>query len=175
MLLVQGQAYRAQYGFNVIHLLPANLYGPRDNFDLASSHVIPALIRKCIEAKEVGVGRVTLWGDGSSTREFLYVEDAAEAIVLATQRYNGGEPVNVGNGVEMSISALARFIADAVGFDGEIAWDHSKPNGQRRRVLDVQGAARLFGFKATTGFAEGLARTVAWFQNNRFARHRGAL
>ncbi len=167
MLLVQAQAYRQQYGFNAIYLLPVNLYGPRDNFDLESSHVIPALIRKMIEAQERGDKQVVLWGDGSPTREFLYVEDAAEGIVQAAEKYNGPEPVNLGSGQEISIKALAETIADLTGFQGEIVWDTSKPNGQPRRALDVSRAKRYFGWEAKTPFAEGLKRTVAWFREHR--------
>jgi GDP-L-fucose synthase len=167
MLLVQGQAYRQQYGFNAIHLLPVNLYGPHDNFDPGSSHVIPALIRKCVEAVERGDPRVVCWGDGSATREFLYVEDCAEAIVLATERYDGAEPVNIGAGFEISIRELATLIAERCGFRGEIVWDGSKPNGQPRRSLDTSRAARLFDFRARTSFDEGLRRTIAWYQHAR--------
>jgi GDP-L-fucose synthase len=163
MLLVQAQAYRAQYGFNVIYPMLVNLYGPRDNFDLESSHVIPALIRKCVEAKERREQTITLWGDGSPTREFLYVEDAAEALVLATEHYDGGDPVNVGSGQELSIAELARVIADEVEFRGEIVWDTTKPNGQPRRCLDVRRAQIAFGFKAAVGLREGIAKTVSWF------------
>ncbi len=167
MLLVQAQAYRQQYGFNAIYLLPVNLYGPRDNFDLESSHVIPALIRKMIEAKERGDRQVVLWGDGSPTREFLYVEDAAEGIVEAAEKYNGAEPVNLGAGWEISIKDLAHAIAQATGFEGEIVWDTSKPNGQPRRMLDVSRAKAYFGWQANTPFEEGLKRTVEWFLANR--------
>jgi GDP-L-fucose synthase len=163
MLLVQAQAYRAQYGFNAIYPMLVNLYGPNDNFDLESSHVIPALIRKCVEARESGAGRVVLWGDGSPTREFLYVDDAAEGLVLATERYDGAEPVNIGSGEEIAIRDLARLVAEQVGFEGEIVWDTSKPNGQPRRCLDVERARELFGFRAAHSFRDGLARTVAWF------------
>ncbi len=167
MLLVQAQAYRQQYGFNAIYLLPVNLYGPRDNFDLESSHVIPALIRKMIEAKERGDRQVVLWGDGSPTREFLYVEDAAEGIVEAAEKYDGAEPVNLGAGWEISIKDLAEAIARATGFAGEIVWDTSKPNGQPRRMLDVSRAKAYFGWQANTPFEEGLKRTVEWFLANR--------
>lgn len=166
-LLVQCQAYRAQYGTNAIFLLPVNLYGPRDNFDTASSHVIPALIRKCVEANRAGVQVITLWGDGSPTREFLYVEDAAEAIVTATERYNNPEPVNLGSGVEISISELARKVAAVTGFTGAIRWDTSKPNGQPRRCLDVTRAERGFGFRASTGLDAGLRATHSWYLANR--------
>jgi GDP-L-fucose synthase len=167
MLLVQAQAYREQYGFNAIYLLPVNLYGPRDNFDLKTSHVIPALIRKCVEAKERGDHQVVLWGDGSPTREFLYVEDAAEGILLAAERYNGSEPVNLGSGNEISIKDLARLIARLTGFEGELVWDTSKPNGQPRRALDVSRAAKFFGFRAQVPFEEGLRRTIDWYVKHR--------
>jgi len=171
MLLVQAHAYRQQYGFNAIYLLPVNLYGPRDNFDLETSHVIPALIRKFIEAQEAAVGgqppAVVVWGDGSPTREFLYVEDCAEAIVLATERYDKPEPVNIGAGWEISIKDLVHLIADLTGFQGEIIWDTSKPGGQPRRCLDTSRAEREFGFKAKTGFEEGLRRTIEWYRANR--------
>jgi GDP-L-fucose synthase len=158
--LVGGQAYREQYGMDVIHLLVVNLYGPRDNFDLETSHVIPALIRKMEQSPE----RVVLWGDGSPTREFLYVEDAAEAIALAADRYDGVDPVNVGSGEEISIRDLAELVADVVGFEGEIEWDTSQPNGQPRRQLDVTRARELFGFEAQTPLREGIERTVAWYR-----------
>ncbi|MCW5875571.1 MAG: GDP-L-fucose synthase [Anaerolineales bacterium] len=167
MLLVQAQAYREQYGFNAIYLLPVNLYGPRDNFDLETSHVIPALIRKFIEAKERGDAQVPLWGDGSPTREFLYVEDAAEGVVLAAERYEGDEPVNLGSGQEISIKDLAELIARLVGYEGEFAWDTSKPNGQPRRLLDVQRAKDNFGFTAGTPFEEGLRKTIEWYREHR--------
>ena len=164
MLLVQAQAYREQYGFNAIYLLPVNLYGPRDNFDLETSHVIPALICKCIEAQERGDQQVILWGDGSPTREFLYVEDAAEGILLAAERYNGNEPVNLGAGNEIAIKDLARLVADLTGFEGELVWDTSKPNGQPRRGLDVSRAEKYFGFRAKMPFEQGLKRTIAWYR-----------
>jgi GDP-L-fucose synthase len=167
MLLVQAQAYRAQYGFNAIYLLPVNLYGPRDNFDLETSHVIPALIRKCVEAKETGRSEIVLWGDGSPTREFLYVEDAAEGILLAAERYDGAEPVNLGTGEEVAIEQLAKMIAAEVGFDGKIVWDKSKPNGQPRRRLDVSRAEALFGFRAEHRIRDGVPKTVAWFLDHR--------
>lgn len=167
MLLVQSQAYRQQYGFNSIFLLPVNLYGPRDNFDLESSHVIPALIRKCVEAKEKGQERIQAWGTGKVTREFIYVEDAAEAIVLATEKYNGAEPVNVGTGEEISIHALASMIANQTGFTGEIVWDSNKPDGQPRRCLDVAKSKALFGFEASTTLKEGLQKTIDWYVKNR--------
>jgi GDP-L-fucose synthase len=170
MLLVQAQAYRQQYGFNAIFLLPVNLYGPRDNFDLESSHVIPALIRKCIEAQESGQETVEVWGDGSPTREFLYVEDAAEGILLATERYNGPDPVNLGSGFEISIRDLAELIRRLTGFEGKLVWDTSKPNGQPRRALDISRAERYFGFRAKTNFEEGLRRTIEWYRQNRPAK-----
>jgi GDP-L-fucose synthase len=163
MLLVQAQGYRAQYGFDAIYLLPVNLYGPRDNFDLETSHVIPAIIRKCVEAKECGRQEIELWGDGSPTREFLYVEDAAEAIVLATERYDESEPVNLGSGEEISIRNLVNLVAAEVGFQGGLRWDLTKPNGQPRRCLDTSRAMKAFGFEARTGLQEGIARTVAWY------------
>jgi GDP-L-fucose synthase len=167
MLLVQAQAYRQQYGFNAIYLLPVNLYGPGDNFDPASSHVIPALIRKCVEAVESGADHIVVWGDGSPTREFLYVEDCAEAIVLATERYNAPDPVNIGAGFEISIRELVELIAALTGFRGTIVWDTTKPNGQPRRCLDVSRAWHAFGFRARTDFREGLRRTIAWYVASR--------
>jgi GDP-L-fucose synthase len=167
MLLVQSQAYRQQYGFNSIFLLPVNLYGPRDNFNPASSHVIPALIRKCLEAQARGEKEIVVWGDGSPTREFLYVEDAAEGILLASEKYNGSDPVNLGSGYEISIKNLVEMVARLTGFKGELIWDTSKPNGQPRRGLDVSRAEALFGFRATTPFEEGLRRTIAWYQERR--------
>src|SRR5438094_3557548 len=169
MLLVQGQAYRDQYGFDAIHLLPVNLYGPHDNFDPASSHVIPALIRKFLEAVEHGTGEVVCWGTGTATREFLYVEDCAEAIALATERYDGREPVNVGAGFEISIRKLAELIAEKTGFKGMLVFDSTKPDGQPRRSLDVTRAREAFGFQATTEFDEGLTRTIQWYRNARAA------
>ena len=163
MLLVQGQAYRAQYGFNAIYLIPTNLYGPGDKFDLETSHVIPALIRKCIDAKEAGDNEIVVWGDGSPTREFLYVADAAEGIVLAAERYDGGEPVNLGSGFEISIKELVEIIKELTGFRGRVRWDTSKPNGQPRRRVDTSKAERLFGFRAHTDFTEGLQRTISWY------------
>jgi len=163
MLLVQGQAYHQQYGFNAIYLLPTNLYGPRDNFDLETSHVIPALIRKCYEAKQRGDDKIFVWGTGAPTREFLYVEDAAEGIVLAAERYNGAEPVNLGSGNEISIKALVELIARLVGFTGEIVWDTTKPDGQPRRAIDHTKAQQLFGFTASTSFEEGLRQTIDWY------------
>lgn len=164
MMLAQSQAYRDQYGFNSIVLFPVNLYGPRDNFDLQTSHVIPALIRKCVSAKEEGRSTITLWGDGSPTREFLYVEDAAEGILLAAEHYDGQLPVNLGTGEEISIRDLAKLIAAEVGFTGQIQWDATKPNGQPRRCLDVSRAKQLFGFQAKHSLSEGLKKTVQWFQ-----------
>ena len=162
MMLVQAQAYRAQYGFNAIFLLPVNLYGPGDNFDPETSHVIPAMIRKFVEAKKSRNSEVILWGDGSPTREFLYVEDAAEGIVLAAERYNGEEPVNLGSGQELSIRDLANMIAEEVGFIGKIVWDSTKPNGQPRRCLDTTRAREWFQFEAETPFRQGLRKTIAW-------------
>mgnify|MGYP001440538793 FL=1 len=167
MMLVQAQAYRQQYGFNAIVLFPVNLYGPGDNFDMHTSHVIPALIRKCVEAKARGTEQVVLWGDGSPSREFLYVDDAARAILLAAEHYNGDEPVNIGTGEEITIQNLAHLIADEVGFKGELLWDTSKPNGQPRRCLDTRQAKQLFGFEAETRLREGIRGTVAWFHTNR--------
>lgn len=164
MLLVQSQAYRQQYGYNSIFLLPVNLYGPGDSFDLESSHVIPALIRKCLEAKERGDETIVAWGDGTPTREFLYVEDAAEGIVMASERFNGSEPVNLGSGFEISIKDLLTTIALHTGFNGQIVWDTSKPNGQPRRALNTDRAYESFGFRATTDFDEGLRKTVEWFR-----------
>ena len=166
-LLVQLQAYRQEYGFNGIFLLPVNLYGPRDNFDLESSHVIPAMIRKFVEANERGDDAVVLWGDGSPTREFLYVEDAADGIVLAAERYDGAEPVNLGRGEEIAIRDLADMVARKTGFRGQILWDASKPNGQPRRRLDVSRAARELGFRANTSFIDGLTRTIEWYEKSR--------
>ena len=166
-LLVQCQAYREQYGMNAIFLLPVNLYGPRDNFDLESSHVLPALIRKCIDAVEEGRDEIVLWGDGSPTREFLYVEDAAEGITLATQRYEKPEPVNLGSGMEISVRDLAAKIAELTGFKGGITWDSTKPNGQPRRCLDVTRAEREFGFRAATPFDIGLRKTIEWYRSSR--------
>lgn len=172
MLLVQAQAYRQQYGFNAIYLLPVNLYGPRDNFDLDSSHVIPALIKKCVDAmyeldkpnkpKELH-DEITVWGTGKATREFLYVEDCAEAIVLAAEQYNKPDPINIGAGFEISINELVVLIAKLTGFKGEIIWDASKPDGQPRRMLDTTCAFKEFGFKAKTGFEEGLRKTIDWY------------
>jgi GDP-L-fucose synthase len=164
MLLVQGQAYRAQYGFNAIHLLPVNLYGPHDNLDPASSHVIPALIRKCVDAVDAGADEIVCWGTGNATREFLYVEDCAEAIALATEQYDGGEPVNIGAGFEISIRDLAGVIAELTGFRGRLTFDPTKPDGQPRRSLDVRRARAAFGFSARTDFREGLVKTIEWYR-----------
>lgn len=164
MLLVQAQAYRQQYGFNAIYLLPVNLYGPRDNFDPTTSHVIPALIRKFIDAREKGEDQVVVWGDGSPTREFLYVEDAAEGILLAAERYDNSQPVNLGSGMEISIKDLADMIARLTGFTGKLVWDTTKPNGQPRRSLDTSRAAQYFGFQAQMPFEEGLRRTIEWYR-----------
>lgn len=166
LLLVQSQAYRQQYGFNCIYLLPVNLYGPRDNFRLDSSHVIPALIRKCVEAQGAGADSVEVWGDGSPTREFLYVEDAAEGILMAAESYDGPEPVNLGSGREISIKDLVTLIANLTGFTGKIIWDTTKPNGQPRRGLDTTRAWEYFGFRAQMSFEEGLRKTIDWFQSN---------
>jgi GDP-L-fucose synthase len=167
MLLVQAQSYREQYGFNAVYLLPVNLYGPRDNFDPASSHVIPALIKKCFDAMEKGESEIVVWGDGSPTREFLYVEDCAEAIALATERYSKPDPINIGAGFEISIKDLVELIARLTGFQGRIAWDTTKPNGQPRRCLDTSRAEREFGWRAKTGFEVGLRRTIEWYRTHR--------
>lgn len=167
MLLVQGQAYRQQYGFPAIYLLPVNLYGPGDNFDPQSSHVIPALIRKFIEAKASNSPEVVVWGTGKATREFLYVEDAAEAIVLATEKYNKPEPVNIGSSFEISILELVTLIKDLVGYTGKITWDTTKPDGQPRRKLDVRRAEKEFGFLSTTDFEKGLKKTIQWYQSQK--------
>ena len=169
MLLVQGHAYRQQYAFNAIHLLLVNLCGPRDNFDLETSHVVPALIKKCVDAVETGREEVVVWGTGSASREFLYVEDAAEAVVLATERYDGAEPVNVGSGREVTTRELVSLIARQTGFQGRIVWDASKPDGQPRRCLDVSKAEKLFGFRARTALEEGLERSIAWYRAQRMA------
>ena len=163
-MLVGAQTYREQYGLNAIHLLPVNLYGPGDNFDLQTSHVIPALIRKMLEAQERGKRKIVLWGDGSPTREFLYVEDCADGIVVAAQRYDGAEPVNLGTSHEISIRDLAELIGELTGFEGEIRWDTTKPNGQPRRSLDTSRAEEQFGFRARTSFREGLRRTIEWYR-----------
>lgn len=165
MLLVQGQAYRQQYGFNSIYLLPTNLYGPGDNFDPASSHVIPALIRKFFEANQSEDQQVIAWGTGAATREFLYVDDAAEGITLATELYNDAEPVNLGSGMEISIRNLTELIGRLVGFEGDVIWDSSKPDGQPRRALDTSRAEKLFGFKAETTFEKGLQATIDWYRS----------
>lgn len=167
MLLVQAQAYRQQYGYNAIFLLPVNLYGPGDNFNPQSSHVIPALIRKCVEAKEQGVEEIVVWGDGSPTREFLFVEDAAEGICKASESYNKSDPVNLGSGNEISIKDLAELIAKLTGFEGKLVWDTSKPNGQPRRALDISRAEKEFGFRAKVNFEEGLRKTIDWYLENR--------
>lgn len=164
MLLVQSQAYREQYGFNSIYLLPVNLYGPRDNFNLETSHVIPALIRKCVEAQQRGDGQIVVWGTGFPTREFLYAGDAAEGILLAAENYNGSEPVNLGSGMEISIKDLVELIVTLTGFEGKIVWDKTKPDGQPRRALDVKRARDLFGFEAQTPFEEGLRNTIEYFK-----------
>jgi GDP-L-fucose synthase len=161
-VLVGAQAYREQYGLNAIYLMPANLYGPRDNFDLESSHVIPALIRKMVDSPE----EIVLWGDGTPTREFLYVDDAVEGLLLAAERYDGPEPVNLGTGAEISIGDLAELVAEVTGFHGRVTWDSSMPNGQPRRSLDASRAEALFGFRARTALRDGLARTVAWYREH---------
>ena len=167
MMLVQSQSYRQQYGFNSIFLLPVNLYGPRDNFDLQSSHVIPALIRKAVDAQTRGEKELAVWGDGSPTREFLYVEDAAEAIVTATEKYDGDRPVNLGSGYEISIKDLSEMIVKMTGFEGKLVWQTDKPNGQPRRGLDVSRAKEYFGWSAQVPFEEGMRRTIEWFKENR--------
>jgi GDP-L-fucose synthase len=164
MLLVQAQAYRTQYGFNAIYLLPTNLYGPYDNFDPQSSHVIPALIKKCIEAREKGEAEIVVWGDGSATREFLYVTDAARGLVLAAEKYDDSEPVNLGAGSEISIQELTALIVQQTGFQGRITWDRSKPNGQPRRKLDTRRAQELFSFQSLVGLEEGLRQTIEWYE-----------
>ncbi len=165
MLLVQSQAYRQQYGFNSVFLMPVNLYGPNDNFDPASSHVIPALIKKCVDAKKEGAACIEVWGDGSPTREFLYADDAAEGILLAAERYNQSEPVNLGSSFEISIKDLVEAIARLTGFSGSVVWDATKPNGQPRRKLNTSRAKHEFGFEARTSFEEGLRRTIEWYSN----------
>jgi GDP-L-fucose synthase len=169
MLLVQGQAYRQQYGFRSIYLIPVNLYGPRDNFDPAVSHVIPALIKKCVDARDSGASEVVVWGDGSPTREFLFVEDAAEGIVLATEHYDGAEPVNLGAAFEISIRELVTLIAELTGFRGQVRWDTGQPNGQPRRKLDTSRAEKEFGFRARVAFRDGLKRTIEWYERHRQA------
>jgi GDP-L-fucose synthase len=172
ILLVQGQAYRQQYGFNAITLLPVNLYGPHDNFDLSSSHVIPALVRKTIEAREAKQRELVVWGDGSPSREFLFVRDAAEAIAMATESYNDANPVNIGSGHEITIRDLVTVICELCGFQGEIRWDETKPNGQPRRCLDTSRAKNAFGFTAMTDFRAGLAETISWYEKNRVIPNR---
>lgn len=167
ILLVQSQAYRAQYGFNSIYLLPVNLYGPGDNFDPDSSHVIPALVKKCVDAVDQGLGEITVWGSGNATREFFYVEDAAEGIILAMERYDGPEPVNLGAGFEISIRDLVDIIVDITGFKGRVEWDSSKPDGQPRRMLDTERAWESFGFRARTDFRSGLLRTVEYYRSTK--------
>jgi len=167
MLLVQSQSYRAEYGFNSIFLLPVNLYGPGDNFDPASSHVIPALIKKCVDAIDSGADHIDCWGTGNVSREFIYAADAAEGILLATEHYNGAEPVNIGAGFEITIKELAEKIAKLTGFGGEVRWDASKPDGQPRRCLDTSRAKKLFGFEAKMTFDEGLKATIEWYRQNR--------
>jgi GDP-L-fucose synthase len=167
MLLVQAQAYRQEYGFNTIYLLPVNLYGPGDNFNPASSHVIPALIKKCIDAQEAGEDHIVAWGDGSPTREFLYVDDAARGIVMAAERYNDSDPINLGSSNEISIKDLVELVVDLTGFRGDIVWDTSKPNGQPRRKLDVSRAKERFGFESQTDFREGLRQTIEWYRQHR--------
>ena len=164
MLLVQAQAYREQYGFNGIYLLPVNLYGPGDNIDLHNSHVIPALIRKCLEARDAKAASVEVWGTGSPTREFLYVDDAAQAIALATERYDKPEPVNIGSSQEISIKDLVELVVDLTGFEGQVVWDHTKPDGQPRRKLNVDRAWKEFGFRSSTAFRDGLRDTIRWYQ-----------
>ena len=175
MMLVQSQAYRQQYGFNSIFLLPVNLYGPGDNFDPRSSHVIPALIKKCVDARIRGEKKIIVWGSGRATREFFYVEDAAEAIVLATERYNKSEPVNIGAGFEISIHDLVELIVELTGFKGRIAWDATQPDGQPRRMLDTTKALQEIGFRATTDFREGLRKTISWYEAEGIERRRERL
>jgi GDP-L-fucose synthase len=170
MMLVQSQSYRQQYGFNSIFLVPVNLYGPRDNFNLETSHVIPALIRKCIEAQERGEDEIVVWGDGSPTREFLYAADAAEGILLAAEHYNDSQPVNLGSGREIRIKDLAEMIVRLTGFQGRLVWDTTKPNGQPRRALDTSRAEALFGFRAQTPFEDGLRNTIEWYRASRQGR-----
>jgi GDP-L-fucose synthase len=165
-LLTMCQAYRQQYGLNAIYLLPVNLYGPRDNFDLHSSHVIPALIRKCVEAKRKNADHIEAWGTGSASREFLYVEDAAEGILLATEKYDRPDPVNLGAGREITIKALTELVARLSGFNGKVLWDPSKPDGQPRRCLDTRKAQEYFGFTAKTPLEEGLQKTIAWYEHH---------
>jgi GDP-L-fucose synthase len=165
MLLVQGQGYREQYGFNVIYLIPVNLYGPGDNFDARSSHVIPALIKKCVDARDRRDDYIEVWGTGAASREFLYVDDAAEGIVLAAERYDAGEPVNLGVGREITIRELVSLITKLTGFEGQIRWDTTKPDGQPRRALDTSRARERFGFNAGTTFEKGLRKTIAWYES----------
>jgi GDP-L-fucose synthase len=172
MLLVQAQAYRQEYGFNAIFLLPVNLYGPGDNFDPSSSHVIPALIRKCSEAVARQDDEIVVWGTGNASREFLFVDDCAEGIVLATEKYDGSDPVNLGTGQEISIRRLTELIAEMTGFAGRLVWDTSKPDGQPRRCLDTSRAEQSFGFRATTSFENGLRRTIDWYVNHAMAADR---
>ena len=174
MLLVQGQAYREQYGFNAIYVLPVNLYGPGDNFDDASSHVIPALIKKCVEAREAGRGWIDVWGTGSASREFLYVADAAEGITLAAERYDGADPVNLGVGAEITVRDLVTLIARLTRFEGEIRWDATRPDGQPRRALDTRRARERFGFDAGTSFEDGLRRTIEWYEARRHPAAEGS-
>ncbi len=173
LLLAQGQAYRQQYGMNCVFLIPVNLYGPEDNFDPASSHVIPALVKKFVEARDAGEPSVEVWGTGSASREFIYVDDAAEAIALATERYDGDDPVNIGAGFEITIKELATLIQELTGFQGELRWDTSKPDGQPRRMLDTSRATERFGFTAKTSFREGLQKTIAWYESQ--LRHPAAV
>lgn len=165
VLIVQSEAYRKQYGFNSINLIPVNLYGPRDNFDLETSHVIPAIIRKCLDAVSRSEDEIVVWGTGKATREFLYVEDAAEGILLAAEKYDKSDPVNLGSGNEISIKELVELIAKYTGFNGKILWDNSKPDGQPRRLLDTSKAYKEFGFKAKTSFEEGLKKTISWYRS----------
>jgi GDP-L-fucose synthase len=165
MLLVQAQAYRQQFGFNAVFLLPVNLYGPADNFDPETSHAIPAIVKKCVDAVKSGAREIVLWGTGAPTREFLHVDDAAEGILLGTERYNQPDPVNLGSGMEISIRDLAELVSRLSGFEGRIVWDSSKPDGQPRRCLDVRKAETLFGFRARVPFEEGLRETIAWYKN----------
>lgn len=167
MMLVQGQAYRQQYGFNTIFLVPVNLYGPGDNFDPNTSHVIPALIKKCFDAVETGAKEIEVWGTGTASREFLFVDDCADAIIAATEKYNGSEPVNIGSGMEISIKNLVELIAEISGFKGDIRWDSTKPDGQPRRNINVERAKKEFGFSATTNFREGLIKTIDWYRDFR--------
>jgi GDP-L-fucose synthase len=172
MLLVQAQAYRQQYGFNAIYLIPVNLYGPADNFDLASSHVIPALIKKCVDARDAGADHIDAWGTGAASREFLYVDDAADGIVLGTERYDGAEPVNLGVGHEITIRELMELVARLTRFEGQIRWDPSKPDGQPRRALDTSRARELFGFVARTSLEDGLRRTIEWYEASRLVANK---